>query len=617
MSNRSVVWKFLSGLWRGLDRLRKAVHLFFMLLVLMILLAALAPERAAVPLSAALVIAPQGTLVEQLSGDPLQRALAQVQGTPLQETLLKDVLDALRAAKDDSRIGAVVLQLDNMSGAGLSKLQDIADELSRFKESGKPVIALGSGFDQAQYFLAAQADEIYMHPMGSVIVDGYSRYIPYYKSALEKLYIDYEVWTVGEFKSFVEPITRDSMSEEDKRASGAYLAALWNSYQADVTAARGLPADGLQRYADNAVDLLRAADGDMAALAVDYGLVDSLLTRDRMRMRIRDIVGGDETDDGGFTGIDQSSYMAARHFVDAPAAGEHKIAVVVASGEILDGMQPPGTVGGDSTAQLLRQVANDERVKALVLRIDSPGGSAFASEVIAREVAVFQESDRPVVVSMGSVAASGGYWIAMGADQIWASPSTLTGSIGVGATVPTFPRTLERLGVNIDGIGTTALSGGFDLTQGLNDSAKEIIAQSVSNTYRQFIGKVAESRGREAAEIDAIARGRVWVGSQALENGLVDRLGGIDDAIASAAALAGVADATYSVEYVEPQLSVAQRLLLDLFGVAAPVLSNIGLEPRLPRALSQLLEAARRPLAFVERLNDPRGIYAYCFCDVQ
>jgi protease-4 len=617
MSNRSIVWRFLGGLWRGLDRLRKIVHLFFMLVVLLLVLVALAPDQAAIPGSAALVIAPQGSLVEQLSGDPLQRALAQARGTPLQETLLKDILDALRAAKDDRRIGAVVLQLDNMGGAGLSKLQDIAAELSRFKESGKPVIAVGSGFDQGQYYLAAQADEIHMHPMGSVIVDGFSRFVPYYKSLLEKLYIDYEVWTVGEFKSFVEPITRDDMSEEDRQASGAYLEALWDSYQADVTVARELAADGLQRYADDAVQLLRQADGDMAVLALNYGLVDSLLTRDRMRLRIRDIVGGDESDTGGFSGIDQSAYMAARRLVEVAPPRASKIAVVVASGEILDGMQPPGTVGGDSTAQLLRQVTNDEAVKALVLRVDSPGGSAFASEIIARELEVFKESDRPVVVSMGSVAASGGYWIAMGADEIWASPTTLTGSIGVGAAAPTFPRTLERIGVNVDGFGTTALSGAFDVTQGLGDNAREIIGQSVRNTYQQFIGKVADSRGRDTADIDAIARGRVWVGSQALQNGLVDELGGIEGAIASAAALAGLAEDAYSVEYVQPQLSVAQRLVLDLFSVAAPAIAALGIEPRLPRALSQLLEAASHPLAFVQRLNDPRGIYAYCFCDVR
>lgn len=617
MSKQSIVWVVLGKIWRGLDRVRRALHLVLMLLLLLIVLAALAPSHEPIPASAALIVAPQGYLVDQLSGDPLERALARAQGAPLQETLLKDLIEALRGARDDRRIGALVLQLDALAGAGLSKLQELGDEILEFKMSGKPVIALGSAFSQAQYYLAAYADEVYMHPMGSVVLDGYSRFIPYYKSALEKLYIDYEVWTVGEFKSFVEPITRDDMSPQDREASQAYLDALWNAYQADITTARRLPADSLQRYADDAVELLRAAGGDTAALAVDYGLVDELKTRDQMRARVREIVGGDDSASDDFTGIDHAAYLTARRAVDLTPELDSKVAVVVAAGTILDGMQPPGTVGGDSTAQLVRQAARDDGVKALVLRVDSPGGSAFASDLIARELEVFQASGRPVVVSMGSVAASGGYWISMTADEIWAHPTTLTGSIGVGATVPTFPRTLERLGINIDGLGTTALSGAFDVTRGIGDNAGELIAQSIQHTYAQFIGKVAEYRGRDVAEIDGIARGRVWVGSQALENGLVDELGGIDDAVRSAAELAGLAENGYNVEYVEPQLSVADRLMLELFSAAAPAISALGLEPRIPQALTRLIDAASHPLAFLELFNDPRGIYAYCFCDVR
>lgn len=617
MSNQSFVWRVLGKIWRGLDRLRKAVHLVFMLFLLLIVLAALAPKHQPIPALAALLLAPQGTLVDQLSGDPLERALARAQGVPLQETLLLDLVEALREARDDRRIGTVVLQLDGLAGAGLSKLQELGQEIEAFKESGKPVIALGNAFSQAQYYLAAHADEVYMHPMGSVVLDGYSRYVPYYKSALEKLYIDYEVWTVGEFKSFVEPITRDDMSPEDREASRAYLSALWDAYQADIAAARGLSADGLQRYADDMVALLREAGGDTAVLAVDHGLVDELKTRDEMRARVREIVGGGDESDRGFTGVDHAAYLAARRAVDLTPDRDSKIAVVVASGTILDGAQPPGTVGGDSTAELVRRATRDEQVKALVLRVDSPGGSAFASDIIARELEVFQESGRPVVVSMGSVAASGGYWIAMGADEIWAHPTTLTGSIGVGATVPTFPRTLAQLGINVDGLGTTALSGEFDITQGIGENARELIAQSVQHTYAEFIGRVAKHRGREVVEIDRLARGRVWVGSEALENGLVDELGDIGDAIASAAELAGLAEGGYNVDYIAPELSVAERLMLELFSVSAPAIAAIGFEPRMPVAIERLLEAASQPLAFLELFNDPRGIYAYCFCDVR
>ena len=615
MSKESVLWRVLGSIGRILDRVRRGLHLIFLLLLLLVFLAALAPGHRPIPSSAALLIAPQGNLVDQLSGDPLERAIARARGVTLQETLLKDLIEALRLAADDDRIGAVVLQLDGLGAAGLSKLQELADEISSFKSSGKPVVALGSAFSQTQYYLAAQADEVYMHPMGGVSLEGYSRFIPYYKSALEKLYVDYEVWTVGEFKSFVEPITRDDMSPEDKIASAAYLNALWESYQADVTAARELAPDSLQRYADDAVELLREVRGDQSRLALNYGLVDELMTRDGMRSRIREIVGGEGDDD--FTSIDHDDYLIARRASDFAPARNSKIAVVVASGTILDGTQPPGTVGGDSTAQLIRRASDNDQVKALVLRVDSPGGSAFASEIIAREVEVFQESDRPVVVSMGSVAASGGYWISMGADEIWASPTTLTGSIGVGATVPTVPRTLDQLGIHVDGIGTTALSGAFDITRGIGDNVKEIIAQTVQHTYDEFIGKVAEHRARDITAVDEIARGRVWIGSEAQRNGLVDRLGHIEDAIASAAELAGLEEESYDILYVEPRLDVGEQLLLELLDASAPLVAALGFEPRLPRALTRLIEAASQPLAFLEQFNDPRDIYAYCFCDVR
>ena len=428
-NERGVVMRTLAAIWRGLDRVRRLLHLILLLGIFLVLVAGLFGERISVPSAAALVIAPQGTLVDQLSGDPFERALAKARGTPLEETLLRDVVDALRAARDDRRIKGVVLQLDGLSGAGLSKLQELAAEIAAFKKSGKPVTAIGDGFTRDQYYLAAQADKIYMHPMGLVLVDGYARFLPYYKSFLDKVYVDYNHWTVGEYKSFVEPATRDNMSPEDQEASRAFLQALWNAYQADVTAARHLSGTALQHYADDIGDLLKDAGGDTAKLALSYGLVDELLPRDTIRERIRQSIGEDEGDAprGDYTGIDFEDYLAAVRATTAPSARGGKVGVVVASGTILDGRQPPGSIGGDSLAELIRQVADDKQVKALVLRVDSGGGSAFASDVILRELQVFQQSNRPVVVSMGSVAASGGYWISMGANEIWASPTTLTG----------------------------------------------------------------------------------------------------------------------------------------------------------------------------------------------
>jgi protease IV len=619
MSSQAFPMKVLRSVWRALDRVRKVLHLVLLLGFFLVLVAGLAGQRIVVPRATALVIAPQGALVDQLSGDPFERAFAKARGLPLQETLLRDVIEAIRRARDDERIKVLVLRLDGLTGAGLSKLQELARELTRFKESGKQITALGDGFTRDQYYLAAYADDIYMHPMGIVLVDGYSRYLPYYKSALDKLYVDYNVWTVGEYKSFVEPITRDDMSPEDEEASREYLQALWSSYQKDVTDARELPAEALQRYADQIADLLAEVGGNTARLALDYGLVDELMPHDVMRERIRGLVGEsiENDDDEDFKGIDFDAYLTAVRAESATPQTASKIAVVVASGTILDGAQPPGTVGGETAAGLIRQAARDEQVKALVVRVDSPGGSAFASDIILRELEVFQSSERPVVVSMGSVAASGGYWISMAADEIWASPTTLTGSIGVGATLPTIQRTLDRVGVHVDGIATTELAGGFDVMRGINDEARGLIGQSVRYTYDQFIGKVAEHRNRAVEEIDRVARGRVWIGSNALDRGLVDRLGTFADAVGSAAELAGLAEDDYRLDYVEQELGVAERLLLELTATASPLVRGFGSQLAWPAAVSRWLEATMEPLAFVQRLNDPRGIYAYCFCDVR
>jgi protease-4 len=616
--NRSWPLRIVTGIWRGLDRVRRLLHLIFMLGIFMVLIAGAVGERTFVPGAAALVIAPQGVLVDQLSGDALERAIAKAQGTPLQETLVRDVLDALRAARDDGRIKAVVLDLDGMTGAGLSKLQEIAAELARFKESGKPLIAVGDGYTRDQYYLAAQADSVYMHPMGLVLVDGYSRFLPYYKSLLDKVYVDYNVWTVGEYKSFVEPITRDDMSPQDEEASKVFLDALWTAYQADVTAARELAAPALQQYADDIVTLLQEAGGDTAQLAVDYGLVDELLTRDAMRERIRDAIGEEPGAAGvsdTYTEVPLEAYVTALRTESPPEARPSKVAVIVASGTILDGAQPPGTIGGDSTAELIRQARGDDAVKALVLRVDSGGGSAFASDVILRELERFQETERPVVVSMGSVAASGGYWISMAADEIWASPTTLTGSIGVGATIPTFPRTLDRLGVHVDGVGTTKLAGALEVTRPLGDNIKGLIELSIRRTYDDFVRKVADHRERPVAEIDAAAHGRVWVGTDALERGLVDKLGTLSDAIDSAAELAGLESGSYMLDYVEQQLGFAERLVLSLTAKAALGVDRLVKLPRWPTSVTQALESTLEPMAFIDRLNDPRGIYAFCFCD--
>jgi protease-4 len=569
-----------------------------------------------VPAIGALIVAPDGTLVDQLSGDPLERALAEIRGSPIRETLLKDLVDAIRYAKDDERIKVLVLELDGMDDAGLSKLQELADEILQFKESGKPVVAVGDSFSRNQYYLAAHADDVYMHPMGYVFIDGYSRYLPYYREALEKLQVDFHVWSVGEYKSFVEPITRDDMSEADRVAASEYLGALWDSYQVDVTAARELSVDTLQRYADNAVELLTEAGGNTGQMALNVGLVDELLPHDLMAVRIESLVGAPDDDESGSPRIRHSNYLRAMRAGAVTDTGSEAVAVLVAAGTILDGAQPPGAVGGESTAALIRQARDDDRIKALVLRVDSPGGSAFASELILRELEVFQQTGRPVVVSMSSVAASGGYWISMSADEIWASPATLTGSIGIGATIPTVPRTLAALGIHIDGLGTTELAGQFNLTRPLGPDAVNLIAQSIDNGYDQFIGKVAAHRELELAAVDTVAQGRVWIGTRAQELDLVDRLGNLGDAIASAAELAGLAEGDFAVRYIEKELGLSERLALEFVKSTGPLLRGVHLGPAFSSEFQRLLDVAAAPFKWVDSLNDPRDLYAYCFCDV-
>ena len=604
------------GIWRAVEGVRKILHLIFLLAVVGVLIAGLASqEPPRVPARAALMVAPEGALVEQLSGGVLERAIAEAQGVSMGETLLKDLVDAIRAAADDDRIEALVLDPGGLTGGGLSKLQELADEIIRFKESEKPVIAIGDNFTRDQYYLAAHADEIYMNPMGLVWISGYSRFPTYYKSAIDNLYIDFHVWTVGEYKSFVEPVTRDDMSPEDREASEVFLAALWDAYQADVTAARQLPGDALQRFADDSVELLAAAGGDFARMALDFGLVDELLTRDEIRERLDELVGDPEDDD--YETVGTSEYLAAAGASGEDPDTDDTIAVIVASGSILDGTQPPGTIGGDSTAATIRRATEDDDVKALVLRVDSGGGSAFASEIIQRELQVFRESGRPVVASMSSVAASGGYWISMGADEIWASPVTITGSIGVGATIPTFSRSLDRIGVHVDGVGTTRLSGQDNLMRALGDDFAAMIQHSIERVYADFIGNIAEYRDKSVEDVDEVARGRVWIASDAQAFGLVDDLGNLEDAIASAAMLAELPEDEYRVQYYTRELTIAEQITLEMIRMVSPVTRALKVGPLLPESLQTLLDIAAEPFRLVDHLNDPQDIYAWCFCDVR
>ncbi len=591
------------------------MHLLLLSAFFLILLAGLAPKVYQVPDGVALVLAPAGALVEQIEGDPLDRALEEATGGASVQTQMRDLVTAIKRAKDDSRIEAMVLDLDGMGGAGLSKLQELGQVIDEFKTSGKPVVAMASAYGKESYYLAAHADDVYMHPMGMVILDGYARYRMFYKDALDKLSIDWNVFRAGAYKSYAEPFMRNDMSDEDRASSKEWLDGLWGSYRQGVVEARGISMEDLDGYVNDYVPRLTAVKGDTAKVALEGKMVDGLMSRIEFSDHMKEIVGVDDEDES-FKQIHFLDYLDALNGTEKVGHGKDQVAVIVASGSIVGGEQPPGTIGSDSTSRLIRRAAEDEKVKAVVLRVDSGGGSALASEFIREELLRLQDTGKPLVVSMGSVAASGGYWISMSADEIWASPNTITGSIGVIAMFPSIPRALARLGLNVDGVGTAPLSGNFRIDRPLSDDVKTIIQAIVDSGYEDFITKVAEAREMEVSEVDRVGEGRVWIGTRAHELGLVDKLGGLQDAVESAASLAELDD--YRVRYIEQELDPTDKLLISM-------LRDAGLLGRAQQrsaawsgfSVEGVLDKLKHELESLSKFNDPRGVYMHCFCGDQ
>lgn len=626
-SGRFWLFSVAAWFWQGLDGLRKVLHLALLLLLLAVIVAGFVRTPPQVDNRSALVIAPVGDLVDQLDGDAATRAWQELLGARPRQTLTRDLREAILRAATDERISALVLQLGGMGGAGLASLRSVRDAITDFKASGKPVVAIGDSYDQGQYYLAAHADEIYMHPEGLVFLQGFASYRTYYRSALDKLLVDVNVFKVGEYKSFVEPWLRDDMSPEARENSLQWLGGLWQVYQEDVTAALDSDDALLERYTRDLPRFLEEADGDFGELAVAMSLVDELKTRSEMDERLVELTGRDPRDHG-WRGIHHHDYLTALRFERPRRMRPDQVGVVVAEGDILDGVQPPGAIGGDSTAAILRDARFDDAIRAVVLRVNSGGGSAFASEIIAQQVRELRAAGKPVVVSMGDVAASGGYWISMDADLILASPVTITGSIGIGAVLPTFQRSLDWLGVHVDGVGTTPLAGALRPDRELGEASRRVLQQSVENGYEDFITRVARARDLEVSAVDAVARGRVWLGRAALDHELIDRFGDLDAALTRAARLADIED-DYSVRYLGQELGLREALALQLTRSAAAVADLVGFEPGralgVPQAaptgrgLAAQLDAAAaelaRELERLRRWNDPRGLYLHCFCD--
>jgi protease-4 len=602
----------LGFIWRGLDGVRKVLHLILLLTLFLVIGAALSPSIPIIPARAALLLAPQGALVEQLAGDPLDRAIAEAYGTNRPETLLRDLVDAVDAAARDKRIELMVLDLSNMTGGGIAKLQELAQAIQRFRAAGKKVYAFGESYDQSQYYLAAHADEIYLDPQGLVLIEGFGYYRTFLKGMIDKLAVDVHVFRAGKFKSFTDQFSRTDMSEQEEQESMAWLNALWSQYQAGVTSARGLDDGAIAAYSNEYAEIAKAHRGDLATAALQYNLVTELKSRREFEEQIKALVGEDK-DDHSFKAVAHWDYLAAvRSSEKLKIDGDH-IGVVVAAGEILDGSHPPGTIGSESMARLLRDALHDDHIKAVVLRIDSPGGSMFASEVIRREIDALRDAGKPVIASMSSMAASGGYYIAMDADEIWASPVTLTGSIGVFAVFPTIERTLQKVGITVDGVGTTPYAGSLRLDRTLNDGAKTILQNTIDHAYSVFVNHVATAREKSFDDIDAVAQGRVWAGIDAAQHGLVDKLGSYKDALDAAAERAGLGK-DYKVKYIEPPLGWRQALAMRTQVVAARITRTLVPERALFANARKILAPLEAELARLARFNDPQNVYYYCPC---
>jgi protease-4 len=617
MSDRNIFIRFISGIWHGVDGVRKILHLLLLVLVFLIFFGALSDAPPILPKKAALIIQPAGPLVEQLDGNPYDRAISELLGGASPQTLVQEVIDALAFAKDDDRITAVHLELSALRGGGLSKLSRIGAAIEDFKESGKPVVASADYFSQTSYYLAAFADELYMHPEGMVFIQGYGAYRSYYKEVIDKLRVDWNVFRVGTHKSYAEPYTRMDMSPEERESMTQLLDQLWSMYQADVEKARGMEAGTLDDFVQNLAERAAAVGGDIAIAARDAGLVDQLLDRVELRTLLKEYAGEDAEDSTNFASVYAGDYLAQLRLLDGKDIRDENIAVVVAAGDILNGTQPAGAVGGESTAVLLRTALSDESVKGVVLRVDSPGGSVFASEVIAQEIRALQAAGKPVVASMGSIAASGGYWISAVSDKIVASPATITGSIGVVGMFPTYQRTLQAVGVATDGVGTTPWAGQLRPDREMSDAMKQIFQLMINDTYDDFITGVAEVRSMEKEAVDQVAQGQVWTGQDALENGLIDQLGSYEDAVELAAELAGLGDGEYGKKLIDVRLSTTEQMLLDLLSLSKSAGIDIEKFVARPGALELFANKLQELLAGAMQFNDPKGLYSHCFCAIE
>jgi len=598
--------------WRSLDAVRRAILNLLFLLIIILLAIAIFSGSKRIDDKTALILDLKGMLVEQQSGNVREQLVSEAQGDTKENVQLRDVLQVLDAATKDPKISSVVLLLDDFQGAGMPMLRDVGEALDRFRASGKKVTAWSSSYDQRLYFLAVHADEILMHPMGMVEIEGFGGHRNYYRDVLDKLGITVNLMRVGTYKSFAEPYIANEPSPAALEAETYLYNGMWKNYTDTVEKLRKLPSGSIMQMIDNLPQLVQDVHGDLAKLALSSKLVDGLKTRDELRQMMIARGAVDEKTHS-FRQISFEDYLAKQK----PQVLGDAVAVVVASGEISDGIAPPGSIGGLSTANLIRQARDDEHVKAIVLRVDSPGGSAFGAELIRRELELTRAAGKPVVVSMGDVAASGGYWITMSSDEVMADPATVTGSIGVFALLPTADKAMDKIGVHSGGVTTTWLRDGYNPLRPLDPRLRDVIQSTVDHIYSDFTTKAAQARKTTADKIDTVAQGRVWTGEQAKERGLIDTLGSYRDALNDAAKRANLGS-DYRVTYMERELNGFDRILKMFDTHVAATLNN--------QFDLKLMQSGVPPVATHQVLHDlswlnavaeshkPYSTVTHCFC---
>ena len=599
--------RVFSFIGKFLTFVRHTISFVILIFFVSILVGSFAKDKQAIPQSGALVFAPSGSLVDQKTYvDPLSQIIGQ--GNQINgETLVRDAIAAIDYAADDKRITHLIIDINNLGNAGLSKLQEIGYSIDKFREK-KPVIAIGDSFSQSQYYLAAHANEIIMHPFGGAEITGLSSYRNYFKDALSKLKIKVNVFRVGEYKSAVEPFMDNAMSPQVKKETRDLLNLLWNQYSKKIEELRSLELGTITKYASNLDVYLSKFNGDSGKLALDMKLVDHLFTRPEANKYLNKKIGVENDD---FDKIDAMTYLENRRVLEGTSTNiRNKIGVIVASGTIMDGSQPEGTIGGDTLAKMFTDLKDDENIAAVVLRIDSGGGSAFASEIIRESIISFRETDVPIIISMSSVAASGGYWISADADKIFAMPATITGSIGVWGMTPTIDESLANLGVYSDGVGTSDISGMYQIDRPMTERSKKLFQSGVESIYEKFIELVSNGRGLDQFSTQTIAQGKIWTGTQAINNGLVDQLGGLSQAIEEAANMAGLDD--YQVKYFRKTLSPLEMIFLELNAELRSLFSDHKADRFNNLALRNIQFSLKKNISMFNHLNDPNGEYLLC-----